>query len=225
MASLVRVTVVNVGYGGKLEGNGDMTVKNFIVNPCDIKDIKEFVENWHYSSNVNGLRVSQCFNLLRDNQLIGGMIYGGFGMANAWKKYANKEDDVVELRRLCCVDDTPKNTESYFIGRSIKWLLKNTNYKTIVSYADSHYGHEGIIYKASNFKHVGMTSKTKVIHFDGKQYHDKSIRTYYTDKFGNKRLKPFAQRIKDALSVGEAYYSERPPKHIYLYDLETRRKW
>lgn len=201
-----------------------MSVKEFLVEACNIKDIRDFVESWHYSSNVNGIKVSQCFSLLKGSELIGGMIYGGFGMANAWKKYADKEDDVVELRRLCCIDDTPKNTESYFIGKSIKWLLKNTDYKIIISYADSHYGHEGTIYKASNFKHVGMTSKSKVILFDGKQYHDKTIRTYYIDKFGNKRLKPYAQRLKDALSVGEAFYSERPAKHIYLYNLERRRR-
>ena len=196
-----------------------MSVKDFRVENCEIQDIRDFVEKWHYSGNVNGLRVSHCFALYDGDELIGGMIYGALGMANAWKKYADSEGDVIELRRLCCIDDTPRNTESYFIGSTIRWLKKHTDYKVIVSYADAHYGHEGIIYKASNFTHSGMTQKSKIIQWGEREYHDKAIRTYYINKDGVKALKPFAQRVKDALENGEAYYVERPPKHIYLYGL------
>jgi len=196
-----------------------MRVRDFIVKPCEIQDIREFVETWHYSGNVNGLRVAQCFALYNGDELIGSMIYGALGMANAWKKYGESEAEVVELRRLCCIDDTPKNTESYFIGRTLRWLRQNTDYKVVVSYADAHYGHEGTIYKASNFNHMGMTAKGRVIKWGEREYHDKTIRTYYTNKDGVKNLKPFAQRVKDALESGEAQYQERPPKHIYTYSL------
>ena len=201
-----------------------MRVRDFIVKPCDIQDIREFVETWHYSGNVNGLRVSQCFALYNGEELIGGMIYGALGMANAWKKYGESESEVVELRRLCCIDDTPKNTESFFIGRTLRWLRQNTDYKIVVSYADAHYGHEGTIYKASNFQHVGMTAKGRVIKWGEREYHDKTIRTYYTNKDGVKNLKPFAQRVKDALENGEAEYQDRPQKHIYTYHLTRSEK-
>lgn len=196
-----------------------MRVKDFKVTPCEIQDIREFIEKWHYSGNVNGLRVTQCFSLYNQDELIGGMIYGALGMANVWKKYGKSEDTVIELRRLCCIDDTPKNTESYFIGGTLRWLKKNTNYEIVVSFADTHYGHNGTIYKASNFKWEGMTSKGRVIKWGEKQYHDKTIRTYYINKDGVKKLKPYAQRVKDALECGEAHYQERPPKHIYTYKL------
>ena len=49
----------------------------------------------------------------------------------------------------------------------LKVLLRN----------DTTYGHVGVIYKASNFKHVGMTAKGRVIMLDGKKYHDKTICT------------------------------------------------
>ena len=196
-----------------------MRVKNFDVIPCDIQVIREFVETWHYSGNVNGLRLAQCFALFNGKELIGAMIYGSLGMANAWKKYGESEADVVELRRLCCIDETPKNTESFFIGRTLRWLRKNTDYKVVVSYADTHHGHEGTIYKASNFQHAGMTAKGRIIKMGEREYHDKTIRTYYTNKDGVKKLKPFAQRVKDALESGEAEYMNRPPKHIYLYSL------
>ena len=197
-----------------------MKVKNFTVRPVQVSEIREFVEKWHYSGSINGLMSSYCFALYNQDEIIGGMIYGGLAMANAWKKYGDSNAEVIELRRLCCIDDTPKNTESYFIGHTLRWLRKNTDIKTVVSYADTHYGHSGIIYKASNFDLIGQTAKSRVIMHNGKKYHDKTIRTYHTYKDGTKKLKPFAKRVKEALELGEAFYETRPPKNIYKYKLK-----
>lgn len=191
-------------------------VREFTVELCERKEIATFIEEWHYSKNVNGLTTNYCFKLLdKEGTLIGGMIYGKIAMANVWKKYAQEESDLIELKRLCCIDDTPKNTESYFIGWTLRWLRKNTNLKTVISYADMTYFHEGTIYKATHFKHAGITKGGKVIMFEGKRYHDKTIRTKYKGE-----LKPFALRIKKALETGEAYYTETLGKHIYLYNLK-----
>lgn len=199
----------------------DANVKDFLVKETDISVIKNFVEEWHYSGNVNGLRISHSFGLFYEYNLIGAMIYGSLGMANAWKKYADSENDVIELRRLCCIDNTPRNTESYFIGKTLKWLKKNTEYKVVVSYADAFHNHRGTIYRASNFEYGGLTAKGKLIEFDGKTFHDKSIRTYYIDKNGIKKLKPFAKKLKDALDSGKAHYINTPGKHIYTYRLKS----
>jgi hypothetical protein len=101
------------------------------------------------------LTTEYCFKILDLNKkLIGAMIYGKIAMANVWKKYADIETDLIELKRLCCIDNTLKNTESFFIGHTLRWLKKNTKIKTVISYADTTYSHEGTIYKASNFKNV-----------------------------------------------------------------------
>jgi hypothetical protein len=173
-------------------------------------DIADFVEANHYSGSINGVMSSYCFALIDNGKLIGAMIYGPLGMANAWKKYAENQNEVIELRRLCLVDQTPKNSESFFIGQTLRWLKRNTSIKVVVSYADPNYGHEGTIYKATNFEHIGMTSKGKVIWWNGKKYHDKAIRTKYKGK-----LKPFASRLLSALENGEATFSVQEPKHIY----------
>jgi len=184
------------------------------VEICERKDIKEFIEKWHYSKSINGLMISYCFRLVDGSNTIGGMIYGKMAMANTWKKYAENKEDVIELRRLCCIDDTPKNTESYFIGRTLRWLKLNTDVKTVVSYADPEYGHSGIIYKASNFKLIGKTSNGRVIIFDDKKYHDKAIRTKY-----NGELKPFAKKLVEALENGKAVYKNTKGKNIFVYEL------
>lgn len=185
------------------------------VLPCHRNEITCFIETWHYSKNINGLISDYCFKLVDfDNNLIGAMIYGRIAMRNVWKKYSEVETDLIELRRLCCIDDTPKNTESYFIGHTLRWLRKNTSIKTVISYADTTYNHEGTIYKASNFTHVGFTATGRVIMYDGKRYHDKTIRTKY-----NGVLKPFALKIKNALIDGTAEYVKTKGKHIYIYKL------
>lgn len=196
-----------------------MSVKEFKVSICDRKEIKDFIETWHYSKNINGLKSNYCFKLERNNEIIGGMIYGGLAMANQWKKYGDKEEDVLELRRLCCIDDTPKNTESYFIGQTLKWLSINTNVKTVLSYADPEYGHMGIIYKATNFELIGKSQTGKVIIYNGKRYHDKTIRTKYKGE-----LKPFAKKVKEALDNGEAYYKKTEGKYIYIYKLNKKER-
>lgn len=190
------------------------SVKEYQVEPCKIQNIRSFVEKWHYSGNVNGVNSTYCFRLMDSETMIGAMIYGSTAMANVWRKYANHESELIELRRLCCVDDTPKNTESFFIGKTLKWLKKNTDVKTIISYADETYGHKGIVYMATNFKNVGMTNPGKVIIYHGKRYHDKTIRTKYKGE-----LKPYAKKIKDALQTGEAHYESSLGKHIYIYEL------
>jgi hypothetical protein len=199
-----------------------MRVKDLIVREVPLSTIRSLIETLHYSHSVNGLRVSQCFGLYDEDKLIGGMIYGKMGMANAWKKYAEKEDDVVELRRLAIIDDTPPTVESYFIGKTLRWLTQNTTIQTVVSYADNTHGHTGVIYRASNFQFKGETAAGKMIEWNGKLYHDKSIRTTYTNKDGVKALKPFAQRIKDALEQGEAHWVKTKTKNIYVYSLRNR---
>lgn len=191
-----------------------MSVKNFEVQLVERKDISDFIEHYHYSGSINGCISDYCFALFDGNQMIGAAFFGRLAMANQWKRFGDSPEEVIELRRLCCVDNTPKNTESYFIGVMLRWLKKNTNIKVVVSYADEEYGHAGIIYKASNFEYLGFKSGAKVIEYNGKLYHDKAIRTKYKGQ-----LKPFAQRLVDALLNGLAVYKTTKGKHTYIYKL------
>jgi len=195
---------------------GVMKVKNFEVKLVPRNEVRDFIEKWHYSKSINGVMADYCFGLYDNENLIGAMLYGKLGMANVWKKYVEKSEDLIELRRLCCIDDTPKNTESFFIGKTQRWLKNNTDIKIIISYADCNQGHEGIIYQATNFVLAGKTSKGKIIErlSDGKTYHDKAIRTQYKGK-----LKPFAERLKKQLEIGEAIYKNTIGKNIYLFNL------
>ncbi len=187
------------------------------------KDITQFIISNHYSGSINGC-ISDYWYALYDenNEMVGAMFFGRMAMANQWKKFSDVPDNVIELRRLCCIDDTPKNTESFFIGKALKLLSTDwCSSGIVVSYADKEYGHLGTIYKASNFIMVAEIKGAKVIVWGDKRYHDKTIRTKYKGK-----LKPFAKRVKDALDNGEAHYKKTAGKFTYIYHLnkKTRRK-
>lgn len=195
-----------------------MALQGYYVKQVDRKDIRSFIETYHYSKNINGCIADFCYALYDpEDNMVGAMFYGRMAMVNQWKRFSDKPENVIELRRLCCIDDTPHNAESFFISRSLKMLRKSwaIGFKgkgVVVSYADKEYGHMGTIYKASNFKMVGEIQGAKVIIYNGKQYHDKTIRTKYKGE-----LKPFAKRIKQALEDGEAYYKKTAGKVTYVY--------
>ncbi|APD17809.1 DNA modification [Vibrio phage JSF4] len=193
-----------------------MALQGYYVKLVERKDIRDFIETWHYSQNINGCIADYCFALYSpQHEMVGAMFYGKMAMANQWKRFSDKPENVIELRRLCCIDDTPRNTESFFIGKTLKLLRKLwCKNGIVVSYADKEYGHEGTIYKASNFKDFGDISGARVIIYNGKRYHDKTIRTKYKGE-----LKPFSKKIKDALLTGEEYYVKTAGKKTYVYYL------
>jgi len=197
-----------------------MSLKNWNVKHVTRQDVSDFIEHWHYSKSINGCITDYCYALYDEHNVMkGALFYGKLAMANQWKRFTDSPEKLIELRRLCCVDDTPKNAESFLIGRSIRLLSHSWGGELIVSYADKEFGHCGTIYKASNFKMVGEIKGSKVIIRGDRRYHDKAIRARYKGK-----LKPFAVRLKQALESGEAYYKETAGKYTYVYDINDKSR-
>jgi len=203
-----------------------LRVRNFTVEPVDRKVIQSFIHRWHYSHDTNGIQQKQCFALYNDGKIIGAIIYAIPSMPNTAKKYnPDNPDRCWELRRLCCIDDTPTNTESYFIGQTLRWLRQNTDTEVIVSYADLEQGHEGVIYKASNFYYLGQSGGGQVLMVDGKKYHARSL---------NQKEKPYGRALKRRWdnkgghnfweSEQDMHFVKTKPKNIYVYYLSKKAK-
>ena len=81
-----------------------------------------------------------------------------------------------ELARLWVDDAEPRNTESWFIARAVRLVRRNCpKVKFLVSYADPSVGHQGIVYRASNWRYDGHSdADRKTPRFDyvcnGKRY-------------------------------------------------------
>lgn len=191
-----------------------MSLKDWEIRRVTRSEISEFIERWHYSGSINGCISDYCYALYDGDVMKGACFFGRMAMANQWVRFGDSPDGVIELRRLCCVDDTPKNTESYFIGGALRQLKQDWGSGVVVSYADKEHGHSGVIYRASNFKMIGEIPGAKVIVWGDRTYHDKTIRTKYKGE-----LKPFAKRVKSALESGEAYYKKTAGKYTFTYNL------
>ena len=200
-----------------------MSVTDFTVEYTNRKAVKGFIEKHHYSQSINGIQSYHHFGLYTDGyfglpKMIGAMLYGIPSMPATAKKYNPiNPSRCMELRRLCCIDDTPTNTESYFIAKTLKWLKHNTDTEVVVSFADQHHNHSGTIYKASNFEYLGETGKARVLMVDGEEYHSRSL---------NQDKRPYGRELKRRYDSGDEniFFISRKPKHIYVYYLDKRIK-
>lgn len=198
-----------------------MALEGWRVEPISFQTAKPFVLKWHYSGKVKGLIIQYCFGLFRPrpeffdiSELVGVMIYALPPMPRVSAKYCpDNPDGCIELVRLCCIDDTPKNVESFFISKTLRWLKKNTEMELVISYADPVHGHTGIIYRASNFEYVGVTEARKRYIIDGVAYHERAFgRPFTSYKFEVAR-----QRYDNG--DPDVYFEKQKPKHIYKYEL------
>lgn len=194
-----------------------MALESYFVERIQFsKPVRRFLSKWHYATHT-AVQAKETFGLFREGkfvpELVGVCVYTRpAGPTAAKKYYPDDPSKCLELRRLCLIDDTPKNAESFFVSRTLKWLRKNTDWKFVVSYADPEQGHQGTIYKASNFKYEGTTAAGSALMVDGKMFHIRTL-TMLDRPYG--------------VEINERYKNKDPgiqivktkPKHIYTYQL------
>tara|TARA_R100001086_G_scaffold246872_1_gene179851 strand:+ start:866 stop:1462 length:597 start_codon:yes stop_codon:yes gene_type:complete len=185
---------------------------------CDSKLNKsqiDFIEYWHYSKSARSLMQKYVFELRDNNNLIGIAIYGKPIGRNCRQLYGN----VIELRRLCLIDEAPKNSESFFLGRTLKWLEKNTNYEGVLTYSDPFYGHKGTIYKATNFSYIGKqkTPNPRVVKFGKKMIHLRQMYQKRKGEYTNNALK-----IQNLVKNKKAKVLKMPKKDSWMYFLDKK---
>lgn len=156
----------------------ELSFAHYTIEKLGSKFAKEYIRNKHYSKSChNG--PSPCYGLFSSGNLIGVLCFATPCSENVRSSIFGTEykDCVTELHRLFVEDSylgklTPKGTESWFISRCLKLLKKDKpQIWAVITFADSTEGHTGVIYKATNAKFCGMTSKA----------------TFYLDKEGRLR--------------------------------------
>ena len=110
------------------------------------------------------------FGAMFEGEVWGSITFGIPNARNINGLYESHEQKgVMEIARLAFKPESPKNSCSRLIAVAIKELKKVYPLRLIITYADTAQGHEGTIYKASNFKAHGLTAKkTDFLHSDGK---------------------------------------------------------
>ena len=121
-------------------------------------------------------------------------------------------DAVTELHRLVILDETPTNTESWFIVRALRLLKeRKPGICGVLSFADSTEGHWGTIYQATNALYCGTTGSR------ARFWRDPDGRLRHPRQSG---VNISADKARERGWVAEV----RDPKHRYLYVLANDRR-
>lgn len=170
---------------------------------CSFSQIRHIFEKYHYKKSHMGGGISWCLAAEYCGQYMAGIV---IGKPRHEKKYS-EQMKCVEIRRMACIDELPKNTESWMLSKCIWWLKKNTDIKRVISYSDKSVGHIGTIYKAANFKLIGETAKSKHVFWNGKRYHPRSLTID----------RPYSHEMRKGLLTGETKIETGEPKLIFEY--------
>ena len=83
-------------------------------------------------------------------------------MPNAFSKLLGEKTKKIErlISRGACISWSPKNLASALISYSIKWMVRNTDYRVFTAYSDPEAKELGTIYQACNFYYLGQNSGT-----------------------------------------------------------------
>ncbi len=189
------------------------------VKKCEVKDLlntfhylKDESKDFKVSPYSYGLYRNSVTDVLHIGGCCGCVIFtkipvpeiavGAFGLQR------HEQEGLYELSRLCVHPDVQRdeyNITSWFVSRCIKRFRKDANVSAILSYADSS-RHDGIIYRACNFKYYGLSDPKKDF--------------YYAD--GTKHSRGSVKGV-------EGEWRDRTRKHRYLItfdkSLERSLKW
>jgi hypothetical protein len=174
---------------------------------------RPFIMENHYTGTCNYGPMS--WGLFNGDELVGAIAFATpiseAVRKSIWKDEFEEEmkDRTTELHRLYTKDETPHNTESWFVSRAIKRLKEyKPKHCAVISFADRTEGHQGTVYQAVNAIYYGMTGEA----------------TYYRTPDG--RLKAPRYDGKN-ISVAEARSrgwetEKRKSKHRYLFLLPDK---
>jgi len=203
-------------------------MKNYEVRAAVKDDYEWMLLLCHYARRLPS--ISHAYGLFDGEMAIGIITFGTPASRHLQiSACRTRPSCVLELNRLFVVDHAAHNTESWFLSRALK-LLKAS---IVVSYADTLEGHDGCVYRASNFKYAGWTDMDrKSARFDyvvpgrhsrsayrgGVSHHvsrvQRSPKIKYWTITGNRKEQHELQKICTWPSISWVDYP--PPKnHVY----------
>ncbi len=130
----------------------------FIDTKLDKTEAIEFIKRYEWLGTIT--QYSTHFFGAYYKGVLGGVLI--FSMPNAFSKILGENTKNLErlISRGACASWTPKGLASHFLMWSIKWMVKNTQYRLFTAYSDPTAKELGTIYQACNFYYLGKSSGT-----------------------------------------------------------------
>lgn len=141
---------------------------DFLIGEIPLAKAKELVEKHHYAHSSPSA-ATVCFGLFsQGHDFLGAAIFRPAVWGVAKSISPNDPQSVLCLSRFVLTPALPKNSASYFLSQCIRRLKLRPKIKTLVTFADTWQGHDGCIYKASNWQFKGPTPPQPVWTLNGK---------------------------------------------------------
>jgi len=189
-----------------------MTLKErYTIKQIDYRTATGMVVKNHYLH--RRAPCSKAYGLFEKDSIVGVVIYGISCSSTLLKGICGPEEmsNVYELTRLWIEDGTPKNTESFLIGNTLKLLDK----EIVVSFAEIQQGHLGIVYQATNFLYCGLSAK----------FRDPKVKGLEHQHHATYAHGMTMAQVREKYGDENVYYADRPRKHRYIYfNAKKKRK-
>lgn len=148
----------------------DYKLSDFIFKYVDSSDkkmcqkITEFIETYEWLGKMPNRPTHRFVAMYGD--VIGAVII--MSIPNSFSNLLGENTKNIEklISRGANAYWTPKNTSSSLIMWSIKWMVKNTQFRVFSAYSDTEAKEIGTIYQACNFIYLGQEFGSKELYFD-----------------------------------------------------------
>ena len=173
------------------------------------ESIKRFIERHEWLGKLPARPTQRFIARLKKNGTIAGAIV--MATPNSFSHILGRENRDKEklISRGACISWAPKNLGSWLIMKSIKWMVKNTDYRIFSAYSDPEAKELGTIYQACNFHYLGQKSGTLKQYFDPSRPH----LGWFSDRDFRKRskYKLYAQNIGLTMEEWNGYMKKYSP--------------
>jgi hypothetical protein len=165
------------------------------------KEIKDFIVRHEWLGKLPNRPTHRFVARVKNTNVLAGVII--MATPNAFSNLLGKENTNREklISRGACISWAPKNLGSWLIMQSIKWMVKNTDFRYFTAYSDPEAKELGTIYQACNFYYLGQTSGTTY------QYLDpiRPEKGWFSDREFRKKSKYY--RYAKAIGIDKATWS------------------
>ena len=150
--------------------------RNLVVEKIDKVTALSLIFANHYSKIMPRLTDHYLGGFL-DGKLVGVITLGwGVRPVHTIKKLfpTLEREQYYEIGKMCMLESMPKNSESIFLSRTIRWLKENTSIKVLYTWADGVLGKPGYVYQSANFLYGGYIWTDLYLTAEGEKVHPRT---------------------------------------------------
>lgn len=138
----------------------DLREVDLRIGPCTRRAAEYAVKTWHYSRRMPVGKLMH-FGVWERGRFVGAVVFGRGASAPFYRSWSLQQTEACELVRVALLDrSVGRETETTrVVAIALRELRRHApNIHVVFSFADLDQGHEGVIYRAGNWRHAGISS-------------------------------------------------------------------